>query len=249
METCSIFGIKYAVCAMAEAVPAVCESLKELKGRYICFSNVHTTVTAIEHRKYLDILNGSAYTFPDGVPIAKRLRRSGASRAERIAGPDFMEEALKQTSTGSISHYFYGTSEETLKKLEAVLRHKYPDMKIAGFYAPPFRDLSKEEDDELVLRINEAKPDIIWVGIGAPRQETFMADHAGRFDGVMLGVGAAFDFQAKTAKRAPLIMQKLSLEWLHRVISDPRRLLKRYLVTNTKYIWYCITTDCRKRRN
>ena len=127
-------------------------------------------------------------------------------------------------------------SEETIGKLQAELAKKYPELKVSGFISPPFRKLTDSEDRAYVDAINSSGADILWVGLGAPKQEIWMHDHVGRVNAVMIGVGAGFDFHAGTVKRAPKWMQKLSLEWLYRMFQDPRRLFKRYIVTNTKYM-------------
>ena len=241
MEIQELFGIKYAVTDRAEAVPYVRERLDDLRGSYVCFSNVHTIVMALENEDYRKSLNKAAFTFPDGVPVARRLRRAGAVKARRVAGPDFMDAMLRSTSDGTVRHFFYGSTSETISKLEKSLKSRYPNIAIAGMYSPPFRELSEGEEKEIYDIISEAKPDIIWIGLGAPKQEYFMCSHLGRFDGVMFGVGAAFDFLAGTSKRAPKLIQKLSLEWLYRVVTDPRRLSKRYIITNSKYMLYCMT--------
>ena len=114
---------------------------------------------------------------------------------------------------------------------------KYPEIQIAGMYSPPFRPLTEEEDRAIVERINETKPDFVWVGLGAPKQEKWMAAHQGKIDGLMLGVGAGFDYYAENIKRAPMWMQKHNLEWVYRLVQDPKRLFKRYWSTNTKFIW------------
>ncbi len=236
-----IFGVRYAVSDMEEAVSYVRDRLQAFGGRYICFSNVHTLVTAVENTRYREALNGSAITFPDGAPVAARLRHRGNARARRVAGPDFTEKLIEAASDGSVRHFFYGSTQNTLNDLTETLQKKYPDICIAGSYAPPFRELSEEEEKELEEMISRAEPDIIWTGLGAPKQELFMAMHNGKFKGVMIGVGAAFDFMAGSRKRAPLIMQKLHLEWLHRMMQEPGRLGGRYIVTNTKFLWYCLT--------
>ena len=240
METEEIFGIRYAVGDVMSAVSAVMGSLKSLGGGYICFSNVFTVATALDKPIYKDALNGSSFTFPDGAPIAKKLRKKGKVMARRIAGPDFMEALLKATADGKVRHFFYGSTEDTLDKLTANIREKHPDMNIVGRYSPPYRSLTADEDREIIRTINETKPDIVWIGLGAPKQEMFMYHHKDKISGLMVGVGAGFDYQAGTVKRAPLWMQRMSLEWFHRLITDPKRLAKRYLVTNTKYIWHCM---------
>ena len=124
-----------------------------------------------------------------------------------------------------------------IQKMQEELLRKYPGLQIAGMYSPPFRPLSEEEDEAIICRINEAKADFIWVGLGAPKQEVWMAAHQGKVHGFMVGVGAAFDYMAGNIQRAPQWMQNCNLEWLYRLLQDPNRLFKRYLVTNTKFIW------------
>ena len=233
-----LFGVKYSISRTEEAVFHVIRHLKELSGKYICFSNVHTCVMAKESKEYADVLNGAAFTFPDGTPISKLQRKRGLIGADRVAGPDFMEHMFRDTLDGSVTHYFYGSKQETLDALKENLEIKYPGIVIKGLYSPPFRELSDEEDQAVVDMINAADADIIWIGLGAPKQEKWMKAHEGRIHGVMMGVGAGFDFHAGTIKRAPIWIQKVGLEWLYRLFQDPERLLKRYLITNIKFVWY-----------
>ncbi|SES37986.1 N-acetylglucosaminyldiphosphoundecaprenol N-acetyl-beta-D-mannosaminyltransferase [Butyrivibrio fibrisolvens] len=237
LNTIDIFGIRYAIASMTGAVVCVKDSLESLKGRYICFSNVHTTVMAREHSSFRDILNGAAYVFADGNPIATYQKRRGFLYAERVAGPDFMSEMF---GIKGISHYFYGSSERTLQKLKSNLEREYPGIVIKGLYSPPYRELTQAEDIADVDRINAAGADIVWIGLGAPKQEKWMYAHQGKINGVMMGVGAGFDFHASTIKRAPKWIQKIGFEWLYRIFQDPKRLVKRYMITNSKYIYYLI---------
>ncbi len=237
-EKCGIFGVEYSVARTEEAVLHVLRHIKKLSGKYICFSNVHTLVMAKENVGYRDVLNGSAFTFPDGNPIAQTLQKNGYKFAERIAGPDFMEHMFRATVDGNISHYFYGASQKTLDVLEVKLKEKYPGINIKGMYSPPFRELTEEEDAADIERINAADADIVWIGLGAPKQERWMKAHKGKIKGVMMGVGAGFDFHAGRIKRAPKWIQKIGMEWLYRLFQDPKRLVRRYFVTNVKYFWY-----------
>ncbi len=234
----NIFGVNYCISRTEEAVRHVLGHLNELKGQYICFSNVHTTVMAKEKPEYARVLNEAALVFPDGTPIAKIENKRGYEGAERVAGPDFMEHMFRDTADGKVAHYFYGSSEETLKALKENLLMKYPGLNICGMYSPPFRALSPNEDDQHIEQINNSGADIVWVGLGAPKQEQWMNAHKDRIAGVMMGVGAGFDFHAGTIQRAPKWLQKIGLEWLYRLTRDPKRLFKRYLVTNTKFFWY-----------
>ncbi|WP_242826143.1 WecB/TagA/CpsF family glycosyltransferase [Butyrivibrio sp. VCB2006] len=237
-QHCDLFGIHYAVARTEEAVLHVIRHIKELSGEYICFSNVHTSVMARESHDYRRVLNGSAYTFPDGNPIAQFQQKMGYDLAERVAGPDFMEHMFKNTADGQLSHFFYGASQETLDALKESLNQNYPGLVIKGMYSPPFRALTPEEDKADVEMLNAADADIIWIGLGAPKQEKWMQAHKGQVKGVMMGVGAGFDFHAGTIKRAPKWIQNIGFEWLYRLFQDPGRLVKRYVVTNAKYMFY-----------
>ena len=148
-----------------------------------------------------------------------------------------MGEIFEISAKKGYRHYFYGSKEETLELLYQKLTSNYPGIQIAGMYSPPFRPMTEEEDKAIIERINETKPDFVWVGLGAPKQKKWMAEHQGKIDGLMLGVGAGFDYYAENIKRAPMWMQKHNLEWVYRLVQDPKRLFKRYWSTNTKFIW------------
>ena len=240
INKCNIIGTDFcAPAGVSEAAALIVAERKALAGQYICFSNVPTTVMAHDDEAYRHILNEAAFTFPDGAPIAKLIRKKGVSQAKRVAGPDCMAELFRLSQENrELTHFFYGSSEKTLSLLKEKLLERYPQIRIVGMYAPPFRELTEAEDLTVTEKINASGAQFIWVGLGAPKQEKWMAAHAGRFAGVMLGVGAGFDFHAGTVKRAPRSMQRLGLEWLYRLFMDPKRLFKRYLVTNTKFILY-----------
>ena len=240
-DRCPVLGVNFNVSNLTEAVSYIKENAAHLKGKYICFGNVHTTVMAHEDREYRGIQNGAVFVMPDGMPIVKAQKKKGCKDACRVAGPDFMGKAFQAAMDGKLSMYFYGATEETDKALEEKLRKDYPGIDLRGFESPPFRDLTPEEDEEAVKRINESGADILWVGLGAPKQEKWMAAHAGRINALMLGVGAGFDFHAGTTKRAPFWIQKIGMEWLYRLFQDPKRLLKRYVVTNIKFLLYSRT--------
>ena len=233
----SILGTNINVTNMEKTVGYIEAHLEELKGRYICVSNVHTTVTAYRDPAYRAVQNGAAMNIPDGKPLSIVQCMGGEKDAGRVPGPDLMPELFTLSEKKGYRHYFYGSTQETLDALKNRLAEKYPQMNIAGMYSPPFRPMTEEEDQEAVERINAAKPDFIWVGLGAPKQEKWMADHERRVCGVMLGVGAGFDFHAGTVKRAPKWMQEVCMEWLYRIGQDPKRLLIRYLDTNFSFVF------------
>lgn len=235
MKTCNILGTNIAVTNMPETIGFLENNIDELRGKYICVSNVHTTIMAYEDENYRKVQNGAAVALPDGKPLSSYSRKHGFPEAERVTGPDLMGEMF--AGDNGMRHYFYGGSPETIAVLEKKLREKYPHIQIAGMVSPPYRELSEEEDAADIAAMNEAKADIIWVGLGAPKQENWMYRHKDKVNGVMIGVGAGFDYHADMIKRAPIWMQKASLEWLYRLLQDPKRLFGRYMKTNFKYLW------------
>lgn len=238
LQYCEILGTRINVTNMERTLAFLKNHLEELRGNYICVSNVHTTVMAYEDENYRRIQNDGAMALPDGAPLSLYSRKHGFAHAERVTGPDLMLELLKASREQGYRHFFYGATQETLEAMKRTIECDYPDAQIAGMYAPPFRTLRPEEDDAAVSLINQAKPDFIWVGLGAPKQEQWMHEHKGRLCGVSVGVGAGFDYLAGDIKRAPKWMQKLCLEWLYRLMQDPKRLWKRYVTTNLKFIKY-----------
>ena len=233
----NIMGVDIAAINMEWLLSFTIENVKKLSGDYICVSNVHTTVIAYEDEEYKAIQNGGIMAIPDGGPLSSVGKKRGAKGMSRTTGPGYMDEVLKMSIEHGWTHYFYGSTQETLDKLKEQLKNMYPGVRAVGMYSPPFRSMTDEEDEEIIKDINQLSPDFLWVGLGAPKQEKWMAYHQGKVKGLMIGVGAAFDYFAGNIKRAPLWMQKNNLEWLYRLIQDPKRLFKRYIVTNTKFIW------------
>lgn len=231
---CSILGTNILVTNMKETVQLIEQNIETLRGQYICVSNVHTTVMGYENKEYQKIQNNAAMALPDGKPLSVVSRKRGYIQAERVTGPDLMRELFEREN--GLRHYFYGGSPETLAKLKENLIKNYPQIIIAGMVSPPYRTLTDEEEKKDIAAINESGADILWVGLGAPKQEQWMAAHQGRVNAVMIGVGAGFDYHAGVIERAPEWMQKLSLEWLYRLLQDPKRLFKRYWDTNLKFL-------------
>ncbi|CAH0303038.1 N-acetylglucosaminyldiphosphoundecaprenol N-acetyl-beta-D-mannosaminyltransferase [Peribacillus simplex] len=237
IPTCNILGVNIAAINMEWLVDYLNENIKKLAGDYICVSNVHTTVTSYEEPDYCIIQNGGIMAIPDGGPLSSIGRKRGYKNMARTTGPSLMGEIFKVSTEKGYRHYFYGSTEETLEKLFRNLRENYPGIEIAGMYSPPFRPMTDEEDEAIVRVINNTKPDFVWIGLGAPKQEKWMAAHQGGVKGLMIGIGAGFDYYAENISRAPEWMQKSNLEWFYRLMQDPKRLFKRYFYTNTKFIW------------
>lgn len=235
---CSILKTNINVTDMEKTIAYITDNLEELRGDYICVSNVHTTVMALRDESYRKVQNSGAMALPDGQPLSIVSRRRGYSEAQRVPGPDLMPAILHLSEEKGYRHYFYGSTPETLEKLRKVLLDRFPKLQIVGMYAPPFRPLTEEEDQEAVRQINESGADFVWVALGAPKQEKWMYEHRGRVNGLMIGVGAAFDFIAGTVRRAPMWMQKLCLEWVYRICQDPKRMFPRYVSTNFAFLWH-----------
>lgn len=238
LKYCTILKTNINVTDMDGTIAYITENLDDLKGDYICVSNVHTTVMAFRDKEYRRIQNSAAMALPDGQPLSIVSRRRGYLEAQRVPGPDLMPAILDLSQDRGYTHYFYGSTESTLEQLRRELIVRYPRLKIVGMYSPPFRELTSDEDEEIIRKINDSGADFVWVALGAPKQEKWMYEHRGKVNGLMIGVGAAFDFIAGTVKRAPMWMQKLCLEWVFRIMQNPRRMIPRYLNTNFSFLYY-----------
>ncbi len=235
---CNIMGVEIAAINMDWLLNFTQKNIKELSGDYMCVTNVHTTVTAYEDNTYKAIQNGGIMAIPDGGPLSAVGNKRGFGKMSRTTGPSYMEEIIKKSAPNGWKHFFYGSTKETLMKLHSILETQYPDLQIAGMYSPPFRPATEEEDKLIINKINETEPDFVWVGLGAPKQERWMADHQGKVKGLMVGVGAGFDYFAGNIARAPEWMQRNNMEWIYRLWQDPKRLFGRYWHTNWKFIWH-----------
>ncbi len=238
IERFNVIGCQIVKATMQSAVTTVCEQLASKKGGYVCFTNVHASVMAVNDRRFKDVVNDSFMSLPDGKPVYWVGKLSGNKGIEQVPGPDFFAKLLEHECEPPLKHYFYGGSPETLETLVKKLSDKYSKLKIVGKESPPFRSLSQDEMEAALQRIRDAEPDVVWIGLGAPKQEFWMSEHWQQLrPAILLGVGAAFDFHAGVVKRAPLWMQKAGLEWLHRLLQEPGRLWKRYLYTNSLFLW------------
>ncbi len=206
------------------------------QSRYVVLANVHVVVTASREAAFGAVVAGADMATPDGAPVACMLRKLGAVGQERVSGPDLTWALLGRCESENLPVYFFGSSQDTLIQLASRITAAFPKLVVAGYEAPPFRPMTADEDTQAVERINTSGASLVFVGLGCPKQEHWMQAHRGRVNAVMLGVGAAFDFHAGTVSRAPLWMRENGLEWLHRLVSEPRRLWKRYLVTNTLFV-------------
>lgn len=204
--------------------------------RYVCLCNVHSAVTAAADPTFESIVNNADMAAPDGAPVAWAVRHFSRAAQDRINGPDLMWRAMAAAEESGMSVYFYGGSAATLAALRAAAALRFPRLRLAGAESPPFRALTPEEDLEHIARINASGAGLVFVGLGCPKQERWMAAHCGAVAAPLVGVGAAFDYHAGTLKRAPLWWQQHGLEWLYRLGKEPRRLARRYLVGNSLFV-------------
>lgn len=232
----SVLGIGIDALGWNQALSRLLDWARNKESRYVAICNAHVVVTATQEPAYRKIIESADMATPDGAPVAWMLRRQGFVGQQRINGPDLMWALARSCEGEGVSIFFYGSTADTLEKLRHRLLSAFPALRVAGMESPPFRPLSAEEDAAAVERIHASGAGIVLVGLGCPKQERWMAEHRGRINAVMIGVGAAFDFHAGTVSRAPAWMRNHGLEWLHRLASEPRRLWKRYLVTNTLFI-------------
>jgi len=208
------------------------------ESRAVFQCNVHSLVTAFRDAGFARVLEAADLADPDGAPVAWCLRRRGFPHQARIAGPDLMWKCCELAQRHGFPVYLYGSTEQTLARLRARLRDAFPRLRVAGGEAPRFGPTTPEEDARAARRIRDSGARILFVGLGCPRQEAWIAAQRGRIPAVMLGLGAAFDFHAGLVRRAPRWMQRCGLEWLYRLMREPRRLWRRYLTTNTLFLLY-----------
>lgn len=237
-KTVSVIGASIDCLSWDTALTRIHEWAKAKSSRYVCICNVHSVVSSRTDSAFSSIIKNADLATPDGAPVAWLMRKLGEHSQERINGPDLMWRYCAQAAQRQESIYLYGGQQSTLDILQRVLLEKFPGLKIAGAYSPPYRPLTPDEDAQVIETINASGAGTVWVSLGCPKQEKWMAEHRSRINAVMIGVGAAFDYHAGTIQRAPLWMQRNGLEWLHRLCSEPRRLWKRYMVTNTLFIFY-----------
>ncbi|MFD4705100.1 WecB/TagA/CpsF family glycosyltransferase [Gottfriedia sp. NPDC058432] len=216
--------------------------------KYVCVCNTHSLVTASNEEKFSRALDNANICTPDGMPLVWALKMFGYSTQDRVDGPNLMLKLCEEASKKNYKVYFYGGTEDTLIQLEEKLKELYPDINIVGSYSPPFRSLSELETKEIQNNINLSKADLIFVSLGCPKQEIWMYENSPKINGILLGVGAAFNFIIGDIKRPPLFIQKLGFEWFFRLLTEPKRLWKRYLYNNSAYIYKFVKSYHKNRQ-
>lgn len=212
------------------------EIAQRRKSSYVCVANVHMLIEGFKDPVFQKIINEADLATPDGMPISKALGWLYGIRQDRVAGMDIMPDLMQKCEKHNLSIYLYGSTDDILADIKLKAENEFPSLNICGMYSPPFRDIDADEHKRILRRINDANPDFVFVALGCPKQEKWMAQQKGHINSCMIGLGGAFEVYAGRKKRAPLWMQRGSLEWFYRLLNDPRRLWKRYLYTNSFFV-------------
>ena len=243
MKRNDICGVPVSSTNIEDACQVIDGWIEAQTKNYVCVAPVSTVVDCQRNVEYRKAVQNADMVTPDGMPLVWLSKLSGDKHIQRTYGPDLMQAFCKYGQEKGRRHFLYGGEEKTCQLLINVLKDKFPDIQIAGKYSPPFRPVHYEEDQEVIDQINDSKADVLWVGLGSPKQDFWMVEHRDKLNApVIVGVGAAFDFIAGIKPQAPKWMQKCGLEWFFRLCSEPKRLWKRYLVGNSLFIFY-ITKD------
>jgi len=235
----NVLGVQVEALDMAAALKRIETALITRQKGYICLAGVHGIMEAQRNPAVKDAFADACMTLPDGTPTAWVGRMQGLRWMNRLTGPDLMLEVFRRKQFGQYRHFLYGGKPGVAQELSANLSRRFPWIQIAGTYTPPFHDLTAAQERELILTTCRTKPDIIWVGISSPRQEMFMRRYLPQLDtSLMFGVGAAFDFHTGRIRDCAEWIKRAGLQWLHRLVQDPRHLLWRYARNNPAFIWH-----------
>jgi N-acetylglucosaminyldiphosphoundecaprenol N-acetyl-beta-D-mannosaminyltransferase len=238
IETVNILGVCVSAVNMGTALRTIDGWIARREPHYVCVTGVHGVMESQRDPELRRIHNRAGLVTPDGMPLVWLSRIAGQGQVERVYGPDLLLACCRHSSDLGHRHFFYGAAEGVPDRLIARLRARFPGLCVAGGFSPPFRAITPQEDEETVRRINATNPDIVWVGLSTPKQERWMSEHRARLNApVLIGVGAAFDFHAGLKRQAPRWMQHSGWEWLFRLLTEPRRLWRRYLINNPIFVW------------
>lgn len=236
LRSAILLGIRIDAISWEQAIGRIVRWAQAGSSRMVCLCNVHSLVTASRAPQLAAALHGSDMNSPDGAPLAWLMRRRGWPEQQRLSGPDLMWTLLGEAERLQLPVFLLGGTPATLAQLSQRLASAFPQLPLAGSLSPPFRPLDEQDNERIADMIHASGARIVLVGLGCPKQEVWMAAQRGRISAVMLGVGAAFDYHAGTATRAPLAWQRAGFEWLYRLVQEPTRLARRYLVTNTLFL-------------
>lgn len=244
-----VLGVLLSALTMDEVLANMDDWISRGQRQYICTIDVHALVESQLAPDVRSIYRSAAIAAPDGMPLVWLLHQSGYGAADRICGPDLMPATFQKSQSRGYRHFLYGSSEDTLLRLREQLNQNFPGARIVGHYSPPFRPLDPDEEREIDRILNAADPDIIWVGLGAPKQDRWMAAHRSTLNApILIGVGGAFEMMAGKVKRAPRMLRRTGFEWMFRLAQEPRRLSGRYLKSNFQFLMMLANERLRSNR-
>lgn len=233
-----VLGVDLSAINMNRALELAEKWIGTQKSAYISMTGVHGVMEAQSKPEFRRVLNEALINAPDGMPMSWIGWLQGHKQMDRVYGPDFMANLCQLSAGKGYRHYLYGGQPGVASELKSALEKRFPGLQIVGTFTPPFRSLTQEEENDLLIDVQNTKPDILWVGLSTPKQEGFMAQYVDRLRvPLLIGVGAAFDFHTGRLHESPEWMKRAGLQWLHRLMQDPRRLWKRYLLNNAKFVW------------
>ena len=237
MERTNVLGVGVSVVNMQSALDTIETWILSGQSQYVCATSMHGVMEAQNDKRLKSILNGAGMITPDGMPLVWLSKLAGHREVTRVYGPDLMLALCKLSAERGYKQYLYGGATEVPEQLKTALCDRFPGLDVVGAYSPPFRTLTEQEDEEIMEAINSSGADVVWVGLGMPKQDYWVAEHVAKLDRcVLIAVGAAFDFHSGRKKQAPLWIQRSGLEWLFRLLSEPKRLWRRYLVNIPQFI-------------
>lgn len=234
----NVLGVKVSAINLNQAVELADQWIAAGNPGYVCVTGVHGVMEAQSDSDFRRILNQAIMNTPDGMPMTWVGHFQGYSEMDRVFGPDFMAALCASSVSRGYRHFLYGGEPGVADLLRENLQKKHPGLEIVGTYTPPFRSLTTDEEEDLFLKVNEARPHIMWIGLSTPKQEKFMAQYIDRLGvPLLVGVGAAFDFHTGRIQDSPAWVKRTGMQWLHRLLQDPKRLWKRYLRNNPAFLW------------
>ncbi len=231
-----ILGMKVDPTSYQDASRVIVDWSRNGDSRYVCIATVNNVMESYDSTAFRRLMNEADMVTPDGMPLVWGLKLLGHRNATRVYGPDLTPILLRDAAASQVRVGFYGGSPAALERLQQVVRERFPELDIAYAFSPPFRPLTPEEDQQVVEAINRSGARMLFIGLNTPKQDYWMAAHRGRVQCVMLGVGAAFDFLAGSKRQAPRWMMRIGMEWFFRLVTEPRRLWKRYLKHNPRFV-------------